>query len=58
MKYHLIVLFCFLRVLILHSQSSINSELNMFRANDTIVKQQIEYKDPGPFRYKCSLGLQ
>lgn len=47
MKYHLIVLFCFLRVLILHSQSSINSELNMFRANDTIVKQQIEYKDPG-----------
>lgn len=47
MKYHLIVLFCFLRVLILHSQSSINSELNMFRANDTIVKQQIEYKNPG-----------
>lgn len=33
--------------LLLHAQESPNGETNMFRANDTIVKQQVEYKNPG-----------
>jgi len=29
------------------AQHSLQSQLNMFRANDLIFKQQVEYKDPG-----------
>lgn len=31
----------------LPAQVSLRSELNMFRTNDTIIKQQVEYKHPG-----------
>ena len=33
--------------LLLHAQEILSVETNMFRANDTIVKQQVEYKNPG-----------
>jgi hypothetical protein len=32
---------------LLHAQEILSVETNMFRANDTIVKQQVEYKNPG-----------
>lgn len=32
---------------LLAAQEQIRADLNMFRANDTIVKQQVEYKHPG-----------
>lgn len=32
---------------LLAAQEPIRSDFNMFRANDTIVKQQVEYKNPG-----------
>jgi len=31
----------------LFAQEKVDAALNMFRANDTIVKRQVEYKDPG-----------
>jgi hypothetical protein len=31
----------------IHSQESLQSDLNMFRKDDAIVKQQVEYKTPG-----------
>lgn len=30
-----------------YAQGKLDTEANMFRANDTIVKQQVEYKNPG-----------
>jgi hypothetical protein len=32
---------------ILSAQHVLRSELNMFRAGDEIIKQQVEYKNPG-----------
>ena len=31
----------------LGAQHSLQSRYNMFRADDVIIKQQVEYKDPG-----------
>ncbi len=48
MKANMLILFIVMEfVSLLHAQERLNSETNMFRANDTIVKQQIEFKDPG-----------
>lgn len=32
---------------LMYAQGKLDTEANMFRANDTIVKQQVEYKNPG-----------
>jgi hypothetical protein len=42
---YLIVLFCFAGIT--HAQHRLESQLNMFRAEDVIIKQQVGYKDPG-----------
>ncbi|MDR3056738.1 MAG: T9SS C-terminal target domain-containing protein [Prevotella sp.] len=43
-----IVIFLLLSIpTILSAQHSLQSGLNMFRADDVIIKQQVEYKDPG-----------
>lgn len=47
MKHSLLFFLCLWRMMDLYSQCSLTSELNKFRVNDTIVKQQIEYKAPG-----------
>lgn len=47
MKHSLLFFLCLWRMIDLYSQCSLTSELNKFRVNDTIVKQQIEYKAPG-----------
>lgn len=47
MKHYLLFFLCLWRIIDLYSQCSLTSELNKFRVNDTIVKQQIEYKSPG-----------
>jgi len=46
MKNFLILLFSGIPC-ILGAQHNLQSHLNMFRANDLIFKQQVEYKDPG-----------
>lgn len=47
MKHYLLFVFCLCGVIDSNSQCSLTSEYNKFRVNDTIVKQQIEYKSPG-----------
>ncbi|GHT25203.1 hypothetical protein AGMMS4957_19580 [Bacteroidia bacterium] len=42
------VIFCLLSIPgMLTAQHSLQSNLNMFRAEDLIIKQQVSYKDPG-----------
>ena len=42
------ILFFLLAVpIFLSAQRSLQSDLNMFRANDVLIKKQVEYKDPG-----------
>ncbi len=41
----LILLLCFSGIT--HSQHRLESDLNMFRSDDVLVKQQVGYKDPG-----------
>ena len=40
------------------SQFSLESSSTLPRANDTIVKQCVEYRDPGPFGCQCFMGFQ
>jgi hypothetical protein len=42
---YIIVLFCFSGVA--NAQHRLESSLNMFRADDIIIKQQVDYKNPG-----------
>ena len=50
MKHSLLFFLCLWRMIDLYSQCSLTSELNKFRVNDTIVKQQI--------RQRCTLGFR
>ena len=47
MKVSFIFFFWFMGISSLFAQYSLQSKYNMFRADDEIVKQQVEYKDPG-----------
>lgn len=53
MKQKFVFLFIVLTLLV-NGQSSITSERNYFRIGDRITKQQVEYKDPGPFGQKIT----
>ena len=47
MKAPLIILFWVMGIISLFAQHSLQGKYNMFRPGDEIIKQQVEYKDPG-----------
>ena len=47
MKTIVVLLGGMLGIMSLNAQNSLQSKYNMFRAGDEIIKQQVEYKDPG-----------
>ncbi|MDR0231964.1 MAG: hypothetical protein LBI82_07580 [Dysgonamonadaceae bacterium] len=47
MKTTFVFLFGVFAVMSLNAQNSLQSKYNMLRAGDEIIKQQVEYKDPG-----------